>query len=74
MSAPMLADQCGSCAHFHGETADPPDVDPSWMDAGALVCDAFPAWPGIPSEIIRSEFDHNNPHPDDNGIQRKEVI
>jgi len=69
MSAARVPDQCGSCRHFHAETAEPPDVDPLLCDAGALVCDAFPDWPGIPSEIIWDEFDHNQPHPDDHGIQ-----
>ena len=30
-------------------------------------CEGFPR--GVPIEIITSEFDHHNPHPDDNGIQ-----
>ncbi len=30
-------------------------------------CRAFPK--GIPFEIIAGEFDHRNPHPDDNGIR-----
>ena len=73
MSAPYVPDQCGSCKHFHMETADPPDLDPMLCDAGSLICDAFPGWPGIPGDILESEFDHNNPHPGDHGIQREEV-
>lgn len=34
---------------------------------GKLICIAFPA--GIPREIIVSEHDHREPHPDDGGIQ-----
>jgi len=30
-------------------------------------CEAFPD--GIPHEILIDEFDHKEPHPDDNGIQ-----
>lgn len=30
-------------------------------------CLAFPL--GIPEEILNGEFDHHNPHSDDNGIQ-----
>ena len=73
MSAAQVPDQCGNCRRFHGETVEPPDADPLLRDAGALVCDAFPVWPGIPSEIIWNEFDHNHPHPGDHGIQREEA-
>ena len=32
-----------------------------------LTCKAFPE--GIPKEMLRNQFDHRNPHPDDNGIR-----
>jgi hypothetical protein len=31
------------------------------------TCTAFPS--GIPEPIIQNEFDHRQPHPDDNGMQ-----
>lgn len=34
---------------------------------GDMTCAAFPE--EIPTEIATGEFDHKNPHPDDQGIQ-----
>ena len=55
------------------EYVDPPDLDPLHCDAGVPVCDAVPDWPGIPEEIVSSEFDHNQPYPGDHGIQREDA-
>lgn len=53
MTLPVV--QCGKCKHFNrGNMAE-------------NTCNAFPN--GIPEEIIRNEFDHRKPHPQDNGIQ-----
>ena len=46
---------CATCKHFRDDVED------------ENVCEAFPD--GIPEEIITDEFDHREPHPDDNGIQ-----
>jgi hypothetical protein len=51
---------CASCAH------EIIDAEPGFK------CAAFPE--GIPGEILRGEFDHHNPYPDDNGIQYEEEI
>jgi hypothetical protein len=53
MTLPVV--QCGSCVHFDR------------ANMAGNFCDAFPD--GIPEEITRNEFDHRNPHPDDNGIR-----
>lgn len=53
MSLPVV--QCASCKHFDGG------------DLERNVCTAFPG--GIPREIINGDFDHRQPHPEDNGIQ-----
>ena len=36
----------------------------------ALKCDAFVD--GIPIEILKGDFDHSQPHDDDNGIRFEE--
>lgn len=46
---------CLTCVHFHQD------------NEMALTCDAFPD--GIPQPIVRSEHDHREPYPGDNGIQ-----
>jgi hypothetical protein len=52
-----LSSFCLSCKHFN--------LDPK--DDGEYICKAFPL--GIPTEICFGDFDHRNPHPEDNGIQ-----
>jgi len=34
---------------------------------GAHTCDAFPE--GIPSEIVKGEFDHRSAYPGDHGVR-----
>jgi hypothetical protein len=48
---------CIDCKHY---IPDPNDDKP-------MYCSAFPD--GIPGEIIKSESDHHNSHPNDHGIQ-----
>ena len=53
--------QCILCDHF--------------IQGSELRCKAFPF--GIPEEILTDKFQHNKPHPEDNGIQfkpRRKVI
>jgi hypothetical protein len=52
----IIAPICVSCTRFDER-----------LIPGGLKCAAFPD--GIPDEIIRSEFDHRNPYPGDNGLQ-----
>ena len=53
----MQFNQCQTCQHLIGYTADVEDV----------VCEAFPD--GIPGEIYAGDFDHTQPHDGDHGIQ-----
>lgn len=39
------------------------------IDVSKLKCKAFPK--GIPHDILSSEFNHINKHPEDNGLQFK---
>ena len=72
MSAPHPPDQCSTCAHFHEMVVDPPGpVDPLLTDAGWYICDAFPAWPGIPLDISLGDVDHSHPHVGDHGLRYK---
>ncbi len=48
------APMCWICRHYDDS-------------AGVMACAAFPE--GIPQPIIDFEFDHREPHPDDNGVQ-----
>lgn len=34
-----------------------------------LYCEAFTETPGIPGDIVQSEFDHRQPHDGDRGLQ-----
>jgi len=51
----MMVDprQCWTCKHHRGKGR----------------CAAFPEFPGIPQDIYEMEFDHRQPHPQDNGIR-----
>jgi hypothetical protein len=51
----ILSRQCANCVHLRGAK------DYRWR------CDAFPD--GIPTPILREEFDHTVPYPGDHGIQ-----
>lgn len=51
----LITPLCWECKHYETGHSRPNG------------CAAFPF--GIPPEILVSDFDHNLPHPEDNGIQ-----
>lgn len=54
---------CWFCKHFHS-----PEKRKVRSEGGkTFTCKAFPE--AIPGEILRNNFDHRMPHPDDNDIQ-----
>jgi hypothetical protein len=50
---------CNECRYWHRENFE------------GFTCDAFPG--GVPEAIIRSEHDHREPYPGDNGIRYEPV-
>ena len=52
----MVTTLCMSCKHIN--------LEPN--DEYEYTCEAFPL--AIPPDICFDDFDHRNPHPDDNGI------
>ena len=68
-----LGKQCSTCLHFRGAAPTlEPEVDrgggpPTTRDA--VLCAAFPDWPGIPGLILADARDHRVPFRGDHGVR-----